>query len=92
METMFPACQMAMREGVSRLTYQDDDMRQTAGKKGPSVTPTRNLQSMKPQADLTAGMQIVMADQASIQQGRTTRGRLLAMKTLPGTWVKMYPT
>lgn len=85
LEMIFPACQMPMRKGDSFFVYQDEVIKETAGIKGPSVTPTRNRHRQKPQAEVRAGMQIVTADQESIMQGKIMLGLPLAMKTLAGT-------
>lgn len=89
LDMMFPACQMPIRNGDSFFVYQDEVIRETAGMKGPSVTPTRNRQRQKPQAEVRAGMQIVTADQESMMQGKIMLGLPLAMKTLAGTWEMM---
>lgn len=89
LDMMFPACQMLIRNGDSFFVYQDEVIRETAGMKGPSVTPTRNRQRQKPQAEVRAGMQIVTADQESMMQGKIMLGLPLAMKTLAGTWEMM---
>jgi hypothetical protein len=44
LDTMLPACQMAMRRGLSFLVYQEDVIKDTAGVKGPSKKPTRKRQ------------------------------------------------
>lgn len=81
---VFPACQMPMRSGDSCFVYQDEVIKETAGTNGPSVTPTMNRQRMNPQPRVMAGMQIVVADQASMQQGIRRRGLPLAMMMLAG--------
>jgi hypothetical protein len=35
-------CKLSYRSGDSCFVYQEDVINETAGKKGPSVTPTRN--------------------------------------------------
>jgi hypothetical protein len=71
---MFPACQIPIRRGDSSLVYQDDVMSATTGRKGPSVTPTRNRQSMNAHGDLAAGIAMVTADHANMMQGMMIRG------------------
>jgi hypothetical protein len=78
-DMMLPACQIPIRNGLSFFVYQDEVMSDTAGRKGPSVTPIRNLQRQNAHADFMAGMLIVTADQANIHEGRSTRGFPLAM-------------
>lgn len=85
-EMILPACQMPMRRGDSCLVYHELVMRDTAGRKGPSVTPTRKRQSMKDQPLFIAGIEIVTADHASIQAGNRKRGFPLAMITFAGTY------
>lgn len=92
LEMVFPACQMPMRSGLSRLVYHDDVMSETAGTKGPSVTPTRKRHSMKPHAEFSAVMQMVTAGHASMAHGSRIRGLPLARITLAGTCEMMYPT
>lgn len=92
LEMIFPACQIPIRRGDSLFVYQDDVRRETAGTKGPSVTPTRNRQRQNPQPVVSAGIQIVTADHPSIIEGIRTLGLPLAMITLAGTWERMYPT
>lgn len=79
LEIMLPACQIPIRNGLSFFVYQDDVMSETAGRKGPSVIPIKNLQRQKAHADFAAGMEIVTADQTNIQEGRRTRGFPFAM-------------
>jgi hypothetical protein len=83
-ETIFPACHIAIRKGLSSLVYQLDVMSATTGRKGPSVKPTRNRQSMKCHGFVAAGIQIVTADQASIMQGIHILGFCFAMMMLAG--------
>ena len=85
-EMMLPACQIPMRSGDSSLVYHELVMRDTAGRKGPSVTPTRKRQSMKDQPLFIPGIEIVTADQLSIQAGNNQRGLPLAMITFAGTY------
>lgn len=84
-EMMLPACQIPIRSGDSCLVYHELVIRDTAGRKGPSVTPTRKRQSMKDQPLFIAGIEIVTADQASIQAGSRKRGLPLAIMTFAGT-------
>lgn len=85
-EMMLPACHMLMRRGDSCFVYHEEVIRETAGRKGPSVIPTRKRQRRKDHPDFIAGMQIVTADQASMQQGNRMRGFLFAMITFAGIW------
>ena len=85
LEMMLPACQIPILSGDSSFVYHELVMRDTAGRKGPSVTPTRKRQSMKDQELFMPGMAIVTEDQASMQAGRSQRGLPLAMITLAGT-------
>jgi hypothetical protein len=48
LEIVFPACQMAMRSGLSCLLYQDEVIRVIPGKKGASQRPTTKRQTAKP--------------------------------------------
>ena len=73
--------------GDSCFVYHELVMTDTAGKKGPSVMPTRNRQSINDQALFIAGMQMVTQDQPSIHMGKRTRGLPLAMMTLAGSWL-----
>jgi hypothetical protein len=84
-EMMLPACQIPMRSGDSSLVYHELVIRDTAGRKGPSVTPTRKRQSMNDQPLFIAGIEIVTADQASMHAGIRKRGLPLAMMTFAGT-------
>lgn len=59
-------------------------MRDTAGKKGPSVKPTRKRQSMNDHAEVMKIMQSVTRDQPSIQIGRRILGLPFAMITFAG--------
>jgi hypothetical protein len=77
-------CKLSDRSGDSCFVYQEDVINETAGRNGPSVTPTRNRHSIKLHGLFMAGMQIVTADQASIQHGSRTRGLPFAMMTLAG--------
>jgi hypothetical protein len=83
---------MPIRIGDSSFVYQELVMRETAGRNGPSVTPTRNRQSIKDQELFMAGIEIVTADQPSMQIGSKSLGFPLAMITLAGIWEMMYPT
>lgn len=47
---------------------------------------------MNPHARVTAGMQIVTHDHASIQQGKIIRGLPLATMMLAGICEMIYPT
>lgn len=85
LDTILPACQMAMRKGLSFLLYHEDVIKDTAGVNGPSKRPTKNRQKIKLQALLRAVMEIVTADQHSIQAGSSIRGLPRARITFPGT-------
>lgn len=73
----------AMGDGIGETNLEVNSA--TPGTKGPSVTPTRNLQIMKPAGDLIAGMEIVTADHPSMTAGSRMRGLPFAMMTLAGT-------
>lgn len=85
LEMIFPACQIAIRNGASSLVYHEEVMSATPGTNGPSVNPTRNLQSMKPQGRVMRGMHIVTVDQPNIIIGMIRRGWPLAMIIFAGT-------
>ena len=84
-EMIFPACQIPILNGDSFFVYQDEVSSETAGTKGPSANPTRNLQRQNPHPDDNAGMQMVTADQASMMDGKMILGLLFAMSTVAGT-------
>jgi hypothetical protein len=67
-----------MRRGDSCFVYHEDVIRDTAGKNGPSVKPTRKRQTQNDHPLFIAGIQIVTTDQASIQHGMRMRGLPLA--------------
>ena len=59
-EMMLPACQMPMRSGDSCLVYHELVMRDTAGRKGPSVTPTRKRQALADSVSRLIKMSVVI--------------------------------
>lgn len=83
---------MPILSGDSCLVYYELVSSETAGRKGPSVMPTRKRQSIKAQPDFIAAMQIVTIDQASMQHGSRIWGFPFAMITLAGTCDMIYPT
>lgn len=85
LETIFPACQMAIRKGLSFFVYHEDVMRDTAGVNGPSKNPTKKRQKMKLQGLVIAVIDIVTADQQSMHTGSRILGLPWARITLPGT-------
>jgi hypothetical protein len=89
-----------MRKGSSSATYQDEVIRATAGRKGPSAKPTAKRAAAKPPGERTKGKRIVGMDQPSltsakletsthIMTGMTMRGLYLARMREPGSWVIM---
>lgn len=75
--------------GDSCLVYHELVMTETAGKKGPSVMPTKKRQSMNAHGLFIAGIQIVTQDQPSMHAGRSTRGLPFAINTFAGIWEMM---
>jgi hypothetical protein len=53
---------MAILIGLSLAVYQEEVIRLTIGKKGPSLKPTRNLHKIKAHGVLIAAIQAVTAD------------------------------
>lgn len=66
LEAIFPACQIAMRNGASSLVYHEEVMIETIGRKGPSASPTQKRQTRKDQPVDMAAMHAVTTDQANI--------------------------
>jgi hypothetical protein len=92
LETIFPACQIAIRKGLSFFIYHEDVVRDTAGVNGPSKNPTRKRQKMKLQGLVRAVIDIVTADQQSMHTRSRTRAFPRARITLPGTREIKWPT
>ena len=86
LDMTFPACQIAIRRGDSSLVYQELVIKDTAGMKGPSVSPTRNRHRMNDQPLFIAVMQIVTVDQANMKKGIRTLGFPLARIMLAGIY------
>jgi len=66
LEAMLPACHTAILRGASSLVYQEEDMTETMGRKGPSARPTKKRQTRKDHPLDIAAMHAVTTDHASI--------------------------
>ena len=61
-EAILPACQIAILMGASSFVYQDELIKLTIGRKGPSANPTKNRQTMKDQPLFMRAIHAVMTD------------------------------